>query len=233
MATLADVPTGLLVGQFIFVNSDSADEGTDPDAVLVNGHVMFTCSAKPPLRVIDAGLGVVPINFKAQFNQDGYLMPFTNPQRSVGIPGALEHGLLLPAGDSPRYTPTGFTWKVSWHITDAATGQRIQIPDTHIFIREGQTTDLVKEMPVTESNGVLITKGDKGDTGATFSNVRVEGDQLIATLEDGTELPPTPYSVPTTPLFGLDDAGNPYYDPNGVDNPIALMTDADGVPYFA
>lgn len=233
--TVDQLPVGTVVGQYMFVSQDSADAATSPDVIIVNGYVRFTCTA-PILNAPSIGLrgvGVIPLTFDASFDHEGELIPLTTPASAYGIPGMLEKGIKLPASDSPLYTPRGFSWKVSFHLTVASTGARVQIPEFHINVLEGQTISLPQAMPVLKSGGVYITKGDKGETGATFASIRVEGDTLVATLEDGTELPPTPYAVPVSPYFGLDDAGNPYYDPEGVDAPIALMSDADGVPYFS
>lgn len=45
-----DIPTGLINGEFWFVNEDSVDSGTDPDLLVVTGTVTFTSSA-PVIRM--------------------------------------------------------------------------------------------------------------------------------------------------------------------------------------
>lgn len=149
MAVVTDLPTGLVVGQYIFVSQDSADEGTAPDAVLVTGSVRFTCSATPPLIYKSKRVSAVPLTHEAQFDSQGYLTPLGLTQRGIEL-----------LADVDGVSPRGFTWQVSFNLTEVATGRLIVIPSFSIQVSAGETVDLVDAQPVGSSNGVPITRGE-------------------------------------------------------------------------
>lgn len=152
----ADLPSGLVTGQFYFVSQDGEDADTDSTLTLVEGAVTFTCSA-PLIRVPSKLASVVPLEFKAKFNSSGQLVSVDDP--SIG--------LRLPATDSPLYNPTGFTWKVSFDLVQVANRHTVDIATFSIQVPAGSTIDLTTVMPVATSPGVLTVQGPKGDLGLT------------------------------------------------------------------
>lgn len=156
MAVLpAEIPTGLVTGQFYFVNEDNIDADTDPELTVVSGKVTFKCEAKDPLRMPTKKAVVIPMEFDAEFNGSGQLVP----------KGRADVGIELPASNSALFNPTNFTWKVSFDLIDVATGYTVVLDSFSIVVPEGVTSDLVDLMPVSTAAGVLMTQGPRGDTG--------------------------------------------------------------------
>jgi hypothetical protein len=151
----AEIPTGLVTGQFYFVNEDNIDVDTDPNLTVVSGDVTFTCEAKDPLRMPTKKAVIIPLTFDAEFNGSGQLVP----------KGRSEIGIELPASNSPLFNPTDFTWKVEFDLVDVATGYTVVLPSFSIFVPEGVESDLVDLMPVSTEGGVLTTQGPQGAVG--------------------------------------------------------------------
>lgn len=155
MAVLpAEIPTGLVTGQFYFVNEDNVDADTDPDLLVVTGTVKFTCSAKV-LRMPTKLATVIPMTFEAEFDSQGRLVP----------KGRTELGLELPATDSPLFNPTGFTWKVEFDLKEAANNYTVVLPEFNIQVPENTTIDLTTAMPVDTTPGTLTVQGPQGAVG--------------------------------------------------------------------
>ena len=155
MAVLpSDIPTGLVKGQFYFVNEDNVDADTDPDLTVVTGTVRFTCSARV-LRMPTKLATVIPLTFDAVFDSAGNLIPATG----TGT------GIEVPATDSPLFNPTGFTWRVDFDLREAATNYSVVIPSFDIQVPTGGTVDLTTAMPVDTSPGVLTVQGPQGIQG--------------------------------------------------------------------
>lgn len=162
MAVLpSEVPTGLVTGQFLFVNEDSVDGDTDPELVVVTGSVTFTCSV-PLIRMPGKATTLIPLVFDGGFDSSGQLVP----------KGRTNIGIELPATNSSQFNPTNFTYKVTFDLKDAATGFSVVVPSFDIQVPEGTTVDLTSVIPVSTSPGTITVqgpkgdKGDKGDTGA-------------------------------------------------------------------
>lgn len=152
MAVLpAEIPTGLVTGQFYFVNEDNVDADTDPNLTVIDGTVTFTCSAKL-LRIPTKLATVVPLEFKGKFDSQGRIVSASDP--SVGLE--------LPATDSALFNPTGFTWKVSFDLVQVDNRHTVSLDSFNIQVPEGVTTDLTQAMPVSTSGGVLTVQGPAG-----------------------------------------------------------------------
>lgn len=149
MAVVEDLPTGLVVGQYLFVSQDREDEGTSPDAVMVSGTVRFTCSATPPLIYRSQKVSAVPLTHEAQFDSQGFLTPLGLSQRGIEV-----------LADGEGVSPRGFTWMVSFHLTEVLTGRAINIASFPIHVAVGETVDLSDNHPVGESNGARIIRGE-------------------------------------------------------------------------
>lgn len=155
MAVLpAEIPTGLVTGQFYFVNEDNVDADTDPNLTVVQGDVIFTCSA-PLLRMPTKLATVVPLEFKAQFNGSGELV--SAEDTSVGLE--------LPATDSDLFNPTDFTWEVSFDLVQVENRHTVAIDSFSIQVPEGAVTDLTLAMPVDSEPGTLTVQGPQGNPG--------------------------------------------------------------------
>lgn len=152
MAVLpADIPTGLVVGQFYFVSEDAVDADTNPELAVVSGAVTFTASV-PLIRMASKAALIVPLEFKAVFNGQGQLVSASDPTV----------GLKLPATDSVLFNPTGFTWKVSFDLAQVANRHTVNLDSFNIQVPAWVTTDLTLAMPVSSSPGVLTTVGPAG-----------------------------------------------------------------------
>ena len=156
MAVLpSEIPTGLVTGQFYFVNEDNIDADTDPELLVVTGKVTFTCEAKEPLRMPTKKAVIIPMTFDAEFDSQGRLVPV----------GRTDVGIEIPASNSPLFNPTNFTWKVEFDLEEVATGYSVVLPSFSIFVREGETWDIVDLMPVSMDPGVIMVQGPQGDPG--------------------------------------------------------------------
>ena len=156
MAVLpAEIPTGLVTGQFYFVNEDNIDADTDPDLTVVTGKVRFICEAKEPLRMPTKKAVVIPLTFDAEFDSQGRLVPA----------GRTEVGIELPATNSSLFSPTNFTWRVEFDLVDVSTGYTVVIPSFSMSVPQGATTDLVDAMPVSTSPGTITVQGPQGIQG--------------------------------------------------------------------
>jgi hypothetical protein len=156
MAVLpSEIPTGLVTGQFYFVNEDNIDVDTDPELIVVTGKVTFTCEAKDPLRMPTKKAVIIPMTFDAEFDSQGRIVP----------KGQTDVGIELPASNSPLFNPTNFTWKVEFDLKEVASGYSVVLPSFSIFVREGETWDIVDLMPVSMDPGTIMVQGPQGAVG--------------------------------------------------------------------
>ncbi|ASX99246.1 minor tail protein [Arthrobacter phage Molivia] len=156
MAVLpSEIPTGLVTGQFYFVNEDNIDADTDPELIVVTGKVTFTCEAKDPLRMPTKKAVIIPMTFDAEFDSQGRIVP----------KGQTDVGIELPASNSPLFNPTNFTWKVEFDLKEVASGYSVVLPSFSIFVREGETWDIVDLMPVSMDPGTIMIQGPQGVAG--------------------------------------------------------------------
>lgn len=182
MAVLpSEIPTGLITGQFYFVNEDNIDADTDPELTVVTGKVTFTCEAKDPLRMPTKKAVIIPMTFDAEFDSQGRLVPL----------GRTDVGIELPASNSPLFNPWNFTWKVEFDLKDVATNYSVVLPSFSIFVREGETWDIVDLMPVSMDPGTIMVQGPQGavgDMSLAYDSVNKSG--AVALTE--ADLPSTP-----------------------------------------
>lgn len=168
MATPSTLSYGIVVGQFLVSASDSSDADALPDAVPASGTVTFTPSAGV---VLDYGTtpnpsAILRKPIVATLDAEGYI---------TGADGT--RGIKLIATDNPTVKPVGWTWVATYALTDPE-GSPLRTLTTHpFFVPSDVTTDLVVAMPIEESKGVFLSKGDKGDKGdnnvLTISSVTV------------------------------------------------------------
>lgn len=128
----AEIPTGLITGQYYFVNEDMSDADTDPDLLVVTGNVIFTPSitvARMPSKAVT----IVLIPFRAKFDGSGNLVP--NSGTGTGIELVASNSPLLNNG-------VPFKWRVDFALKDASTGFSVVLPSLTLDVTAGSTIDL-------------------------------------------------------------------------------------------
>lgn len=216
MAVLpAEIPTGLVTGQFYFVNEDNVDADTDPNLTVVQGDVIFTCSA-PVLRMPTKLATVIPLEFKAKFNGSGQLVSADDATL----------GLELPATDSSLFNPTGFTWEVSFDLVQVENRHTVTVETFSMQVPEGAVTDLTLAMPVDSEPGTLTVQGPQGAAGdmslvasgnitgtVTLTEAMLPSTRLNTLTGNVTFVLPTPVATPSrsgtiTLVLTQDATGN-------------------------
>lgn len=160
---LGPLTYGQVTGRFLTGGSDTAsDTDAYPDSVPCGGTITFTPS--PEELIAPNGTPVpfqlLPAPITGVLDSQGYLCQ----QLADGTAGA--RGVYLYATDNPAVTPAGWTYRVGFEL-NAGGGSPIQRSSyPGLSVPGGRITDLSQAAPIASSNGVVITKGDKGDTGA-------------------------------------------------------------------
>lgn len=159
MALPTNISYGTVVGQFLASVADGADPDQLPDGVPMRGTVMFVASAG---YVLDYSAQPNPVTIvktpiTCPLDSNGYLC---SPYPASG--SQLTPGVNLVATDDTDLQPRGWNWTVIYNLTDP-TGARVNLPTQSINVPTGATVDLTTAMNIAASNGVIITKGDKGD----------------------------------------------------------------------
>lgn len=192
-----EIPTGTVHGQFYFVSEDSVDGSTDPDLQVVSGVVNFVASA-PVLYMAEESAVVVPLTFKGKFNSQGELVPLNG--EGVGIE--------LPATNSDKISPVGYTWRVVFDIRNTTTNFTVPIPSFNMQLSEGEIVDLATIMPVAESQGVLTVRGPAGPQGPIGPPGIADDVGVAAVIADPDSLTNIELAARYASLFGID-GGNP------------------------
>ena len=158
MASVEELPTGKVVGQYLFVNQDNADVGTKPNSVLVRGTVRFTCNAVPPLIYPARKVSVVPLTHEAVFDSQGWLMPYIQGTETA-VPGSYERGLELLSNSPELAMDEPFSWTATFNLVEALTGRAISVPPITFMLSVGDVLDLTEITPVQPSPGIITTRG--------------------------------------------------------------------------
>ncbi len=157
--TLAPLVYGRVTGRFLAAVGDSTDDSDQfPDAVPVIGTVTFTPSANA-LLVASATpdpATILPIPVVTTLDSEGYVS-------RNGI-----RGVWLLATDDASVNPSGYTYDVSFSGLNAA-GASVKYDDFSIAVFANTTQDLSILAPVSASNGVLLSRGEKGDPGGDLN----------------------------------------------------------------
>ena len=164
---------GTVTGRFLAAVVDTpADEDLEPDAVPLAGTVTFTPSAQA-LRVVTAGATILPMPISGTLDADGYLT--LNGTR----------GISLIATDTDETNPRDFTYKVTFTGLNYG-GVPVAYPGFSIAVPAGQTINLTEVAPVAEAKGAIITRGEKGEPGGTFT---YDPDEGLYVADDADPIP--------------------------------------------
>ena len=167
----APYQTGLIVGRFLSVVADSADDtDQEPEIVPMSGTVTFTPQVSA-VKVVEgadvpATVNVAPVS--ATLDSEGYLS--RNGQR----------GIRLLATDGPT-NPTGFTYQVSFALTLGGGAAVVKYNPFPVQVPSGRTVDLTVAAPVPSSSGVSMVQG------VGVQDVTVENGEFVFRLTNGAE----------------------------------------------
>lgn len=167
----APYQTGLIVGRFLSVVADSADDtDQEPEVVPMSGTVTFTPQVSA-VKVVEgadvpATVNVAPVS--ATLDSEGYLS--RNGQR----------GIRLLATDGPT-NPTGFTYQVSFALTLGGGAAVVKYTPFPVQVPSGRTVDLTVAAPVPSSSGVSMVQG------VGVQDVTVENGEFVFRLTNGAE----------------------------------------------
>ena len=180
---MANIPSnlsyGTVTGRFIVAYQDSNDSGSEPDAIPAAGSIFFTASPLSIKNILaePSPVTILPAVVEAKLDSEGYLCGYGTTR-----------GIILVATDDEDGNPVNWTWRADFRLTDS-TGVALSVPSFSFELPGGSSVDLTDLSPVSESNGVPIIVGPKGDTG---------------TLEVGTVTTGTPTSPVTVTNVGTN-----------------------------
>jgi hypothetical protein len=181
MSLLPDnVEYGIVSGQFLVPQTNATN------SIPVTGSVIFTPSTDVLLDVSASPnpVAILKAPIVCTIDNNGYI---TDPSTNTT-------NVSLVATDNAFINPVGWTWHVSFDLKDN-NGNRIHVMDDFDFLVPSNiTTDLVSAVPVATEDGVLITRGEKGDTG----DQGIQGETGPQGLRGGKWF----YDEPATPDYG-------------------------------
>lgn len=152
-----ELPTGRVVGKFIFEVQDNNDLGADPQLVPVTGDITIK-SAIDNLTIFDQTLGKF-VTFrgphKAILNSEGEL---ATPDPTTGIP--MYTGMTLWSNDSDTLSVKGWTYTATFNLK-TADGRTLNLPPATFTLATGQVVDLadVVKVPATPGYGLPQAEG--------------------------------------------------------------------------
>lgn len=151
----SEIPKGLVTGQFVFVDEDYfQDLDSNVEVTPVTGEIIFTANVSS-LSMQTKQAVVVPLQFEATFDSEGYVIP----KKGTG------KGIELPATDSLKFNRQGWTWRVDFKVKYAGKSNTVALPSIEIYVPEGGVVDLNDFMAqVPASQGVVMIRGEKGDS---------------------------------------------------------------------
>ena len=156
---MANIPSnlsyGTVKGRFIVGYKDSADSGSEPDAIPASGSVFFTAA---PTSIKNAEASPVPVTIfpavaEATLDSEGYLCGYGTTR-----------GITLIATDSFASNPYGWTWRVDFRLTDS-TGTPLTLQSFSFELPGEGEVDLTLAAPVTEFEGQFFNIGPQGPQG--------------------------------------------------------------------
>jgi hypothetical protein len=200
---MANIPSnlsyGTVKGRFIVGYKDSADSGSEPDAIPASGSIFFTAA---PTSIKNAEASPVPVTIfpavaEATLDSEGYLCGYGTTR-----------GIILIATDDPSGNPVDWTWRADFRLTDSV-GTPLAFQPFSFELPSGEEVDLTLVAPVSESGGQSFLIGPQGIQG--IQGIQGEPGQL----ENLTVVSPLEYEVSTSTLT-FDDADYIYTAGNGL-----------------
>lgn len=152
-----ELPTGRVVGKFIFEVQDNSDPGEEPQLVPVTGDIIIKSSIEN-LSVFDQSLGKF-ITFrgphKAIINSLGEL---ATPDPIYGEP--MYTGMSLWSNDSDKLSVKGWTYTATFNLKTVE-GKNLDLPPATFTLATGQEVDLadVIRVPATPGYGLPQAEG--------------------------------------------------------------------------
>jgi hypothetical protein len=156
---MANIPSnlsyGTVKGRFIVGYKDSADSGSEPDAIPASGSIFFTAS---PTSIKNAEASPVPVTIfpavvEATLDSEGYLCGYGTTR-----------GIILIATDDPSGNPVDWTWRADFRLTDSV-GTPLAFQPFSFELPSGEEVDLTLVAPVSESGGQSFLIGPQGIQG--------------------------------------------------------------------
>jgi hypothetical protein len=156
---MANIPSNLsyatVNGRFIVGYQDSADGGSEPDAIPAAGTVIFSPSTSLIKNVTASGgpVSIVPATVQATLDSEGYLCGYGSTR-----------GIILVATDDEDGNPYDWTWRADFRLTEAD-GTPIAVEGFSFELPGGSDIDLTVLAPVQLSNGTFYNIGPQGIQG--------------------------------------------------------------------
>jgi hypothetical protein len=156
---MANIPSnlsyGTVKGRFIVGYKDSADSGSEPDAIPASGSIFFTAS---PTSIKNSEASPVPVTIfpavaEATLDSEGYLCGYGTTR-----------GIILIATDDPSGNPVDWTWRADFRLTDSV-GTPLAFQPFSFELPSGEEVDLTLVAPVSESDGQVFLIGPQGIQG--------------------------------------------------------------------
>lgn len=135
----SNIGYGTIVGRFLVAYADGPDADLYPDGAPASGSIFFTPSVerlKNPTALPDP-VTILPTVIECNLDEEGYL---------IGANG--NRGISLIATDDEDNNPTGWTWNVSYKLTDQSGAALRGIGSYNLSIPTGATIDLITNAPV-------------------------------------------------------------------------------------
>ena len=152
-----ELPTGRVVGKFIFEVQDNSDPGEEPQLIPVTGDIIIKSSIDN-LSIFDQSLGKF-ITFrgphKAIVNSLGEL---ATPDPITGDP--MYTGMSLWSNDSEKLSVKGWTYTATFNLK-TSDGKTLNLPPATFTLATGQEVDLadVIKVPATPGYGLPQAEG--------------------------------------------------------------------------
>jgi hypothetical protein len=156
---MANIPSNLsyatVNGRFIVGYQDSADGGSEPDAIPAAGTIIFSPSTSLIKNVSASGgpVSIVPATVQATLDEEGYLCGYGSTR-----------GIILVATDDTDGNPYDWTWRAEFRLTESD-GTPIAVEGFSFELPGGSNIDLTVLAPVQLANGTFYNVGPQGPQG--------------------------------------------------------------------
>lgn len=129
---------GTVKARFLIAYADGSDIDSFPDGAPAFGNVYFKPSVEKirNASAIPAAVTIIPTTLVCGIDEEGYL---TSPSGSRNVN--------LLATDDTDNDPTGWTWAVSYKLTDSNGAAFLGIGAHDLSVPQGQVIDLIDFAP--------------------------------------------------------------------------------------